>query len=92
MHLGKLVFSQVIDHLPMHTFHRSLSRYPSNRYKKSFSCIDQYHCMALAKLSYRESSHHIEACLRAQRGKLYHMGIRSSISRSTLTDASERRD
>ncbi|MEJ1408932.1 MAG: IS4 family transposase, partial [Candidatus Sedimenticola sp. (ex Thyasira tokunagai)] len=62
------------------------------RYKKSFSCLDQYLCMAFAQLTYRESLRDIEACLRAQRDKLYHMGIRSSISRSTLADASERRD
>ncbi|MEJ1355298.1 MAG: IS4 family transposase [Candidatus Sedimenticola sp. (ex Thyasira tokunagai)] len=92
MHVGKLVFSQIIDHLPMHTFRRCVTRYHGNRYKKSFSCLDQYLCMAFAQLTYRESLRDIEACLRAQRDKLYHMGIRSSISRSTLADASERRD
>ena len=92
MHVGKLVFSQVIDHLPMHTFRRCVSRYHGNRYQKSFSCLDQYLCMAFAQLTYRESLRDIEACLRAQKDKLYHMGIRSSVARSTLADANERRD
>ena len=92
MHVGKLVFSQVIAHLPMHTFRRCVARYQGNRYAKSFSCLDQYLCMAFAQLSYRESLRDIEACLRAQKDKLYHMGIRGSVSRSTLADANERRD
>jgi IS4 transposase len=92
MHVGKLVFSQVIDHLPLHTFRRCVVRYDGNRYKKTFSCLDQYLCMAFAQLTYRESLRDIEACLRAQKEKLYHMGIRSSVSRSTLADANERRD
>ena len=92
MHVGKLIFSQVIDHLPMHTFRRCVCRYQGNRYQKSFSCLDQYLCMAFAQLTYRESLRDIEACLRAQKDKLYHMGIRSSIARSTLADANERRD
>jgi len=92
MHIGQLVFSQIIDHLPMHTFRRCIARYGGNRYKKSFSCLDQYLCMAFAQLTYRESLRDIEACLRAQKDKLYHMGIRGNISRSTLADANERRD
>ncbi len=92
MHVGKLVFSQVIAHLPMHTFRRCVARYQGNRYAKSFSCLDQYLCMAFAQLTYRESLRDIEACLRAQNDKLYHMGIRGSVSRSTLADANERRD
>ncbi len=92
MHVGKLVFSQVIAHLPMHTFRRCVARYQGNRYAKSFSCLDQYLCMAFAQLTYRESLRDIEACLRAQKDKLYHMGIRGSVSRSTLADANERRD
>ena len=92
MHVGKLVFSQVIEHLPMHTFRRCIARYQSNRYAKSFSCLDQYLCMAFAQLTYRESLRDIEACLRAHKDKLYHMGIRGLISRSTLADANERRD
>ena len=92
MHVGKLVFSQVIEHLPMHTFRRCIARYQGNRYAKSFSCLDQYLCMAFAQLTYRESLRDIEACLRAHKDKLYHMGIRGRISRSTLADANERRD
>ena len=92
MHVGKLVFSQVIDHLPIHTFRRCVARYQGNRYIKSFSCLDQYLCMAFAQLTYRESLRDIEACLRAQKDKLYHMGIRGSISKSTLADANENRD
>jgi len=92
MHVGKLVFSQVIDHLPMHAFRRCVARYGGNRYKKSFSCLDQYLCMAFAQLTYRESLRDIEVCLRAQKDKLYHMGIRGSVSRSTLADANQRQD
>ena len=92
MYTGKLVFSQVMDHLPMHTFRRCVQRYQGNHHVKRFTCIDQFYCMAFAQLTYRESLRDIEACLRAQHNKLYHMGIRSKISRSTLADANERRD
>ena len=92
MYASKLVFSQVIDHLPIHTFRRCVVRYQGNRYVKSFSCLDQYLCMALAQLTYRESLRAIEACLRAQKDKLYHMGIRGGVSKSTLADANEARD
>jgi len=92
MHVGRLVFSQVIDHLPMHTFRRCVTRYNGNRYTKTFSCLDQFLCMAFAQLTYRESLRDIEACLRAHKDKLYHMGIRGSVSRSTLAEANERRD
>jgi len=66
MYTGKLVFSQVIEHLPLHTFRRHVRRYGGNRYTKQFSCLDQYLCMAFAQLTYRESLRDIEACLRAQ--------------------------
>jgi len=92
MRVGRLAFSQVIDHLPMHTFRRCVARYGGNRYKKTFSCLDQYLCMAFAQLTFRESLRDIEACLRAHKDKLYHMGIRGGVSRSTLADANERRD
>jgi hypothetical protein len=92
MHVGWLVFSQVIDHLPMQTFRRYVARYEGNRYKKTFSCLGQCLCMAFAQLTSRESLRDIEACLRAHKDKLYHMGIRGGVSRSTLADASERRD
>lgn len=89
---GKLVFSQLIDHLPMRTFRRCVARHQGNRYVKTFSCTDQYLCLAFAQLTWRESLRDIEVCLRAQRDKLYHMGIRGAVSRSTLADANENRD
>jgi hypothetical protein len=92
MNLGKLVFAQVTRHLPLTTFRRCVARYGGGHKVKSFSCLDQYLCMAFAQLTYRESLRDIEACLRAQAGKLYHMGIKSRVSRSTLADANESRD
>lgn len=92
MHIGKIVFSQVIEHLPMQTFRRCVQRYDGNRKIKSFSCLDQFLCMAFAQLTYRESLRDIEACLRAQREKLYHMGIRGGVSRNTLSNANKVRD
>jgi len=92
MYSGRLVFAQVIDHLPLHTFRQCVARYRGQHKVRGFSCLDQYLCMAFAQLTYRESLRDIEACLRAQRSKLYHMGIRSHVSRSTLADANERRD
>ncbi len=92
MYTGKLVFSQVTDHLPLHTFRRCVDRYQGEHYVKQFRCLDQYLSMAFAQLTYRESLRDIEACLRAQKNKLYHMGIRATISRSTLADANEKRD
>ena len=92
MHAGQFVFSQVIDYLPMHIFRRCLARYGGNRYMKKFSCFDQYPCMSFAQLTHRESLRDIEVCLRAQADKLYHMGIRGRVSRSTLSDANESRD
>ena len=91
MYSGKLVFAQVMDHLPMHTFRRAVSRYGGNRYVKSFPCHSQFLCMAFAQLTYRESLRDIEVCLRAQRQKLYHLGIRSPVSRNTLANANKRR-
>jgi hypothetical protein len=92
MHIGKIVFSQVIEHLPIHTFRRCVQRYDGNHKIKSFSCLDQFLCMAFAQLTYRESLRDIEACLRAQREKLYHMGIRGGVSRNTLANANKVRD
>jgi hypothetical protein len=92
MFTGKLVFAQAMDHLPLHTFRRCVQRYGGNRYIKRFSCQDQFRCMAFAQFTYRESLRDIEACLNAQSNKLYHMGIRSSVARSTLADANEKRD
>jgi hypothetical protein len=92
MYSGKLVFAQLVDHLPLHTLRRCVARYRGHRKVKSFSCLDQYLCMAFAQLTYRESLRDIETCLRAQRGKLYHMGIRSEVSRNTLANANAVRD
>jgi hypothetical protein len=92
MNSGKLVFAQITQHLPLTTFRRCVARYGGEHKVKTFSCLDQYLCMAFAQLTYRESLRDIEACLRAQADKLYHMGIRSRVSRSTLADANEVRD
>ncbi len=92
MYSGKLVFSQVIDHLPMHTFRRCVKRYRGNHKVKEFTCLDQFLCMAFAQLTYRESLRDIEACLRAQSNKLYHMGIRSQVARNTLANANKVRN
>ena len=92
MYTGKLVFSQVMEHLPLHVFHQCVDRYNGNFKVKEFTCLDQYLCMAFAQLTYRESLRDIEACLRAQKSKLYHMGIRSSLSRNNLANANKVRD
>jgi Domain of unknown function (DUF4372)/Transposase DDE domain len=92
MNTGTLVFAQVTKHLPLTTFRRCVARYGRTHKVKTFSCLDQYLCMAFAQLTYRESLRDIEACLRAQQSKLYHMGIKSWVSRSTLADANETRD
>ncbi|TLM97649.1 IS4 family transposase, partial [bacterium] len=92
MYTGKLVFSQVMEHLPLHVFHRCVDRYNGDFKVKEFTCLDHYLCMAFAQLTYRESLRDIEACLRAQKNKLYHMGIRSAVSRNTLANANKVRD
>jgi hypothetical protein len=92
MHSGKLVFAQLTSHLPLSTFRRCVTAYGGEHKVKSFSCLEQFLCLAFAQLTYRESLRDIEACLRAQSDKLYHMGIRCRISRSTLADANEVRD
>lgn len=92
MHAGKLVFSQLMDHLPIDTFHRCVKRYNGNHKIKSFTCLDQYLCMAFAQLTHREGLRGIEACLRAQSKKLYHMGFRGGISRNNLSNANKVRD
>lgn len=92
MYSGKLVFAQLMDHLPAHTLRRCVQRYRGHHKVKQFSCLDQYRCMAFAQLTYRESLRDIEACLRAQQSKLYHMGIRATVARSTLADANQVRD
>lgn len=92
MYRGKLVFAQLMEHLPLHTFRRCVARYPSRYPTLSFSHLDQFLCMAFAQLTFRESLRDIETCLRAQSTKLYHLGIRGGVARSTLADANERRD
>ncbi|MBF0589659.1 MAG: DUF4372 domain-containing protein, partial [Magnetococcales bacterium] len=76
MYKGKIVFAQLMDHLPLHTFRRCIQKYKGNHKVISFSCLDQFLCMAFAQLTYRESLRDIGVCLRAQQSKLYHMGIR----------------
>lgn len=92
MHAGKLIFAQLTEYLPLTTFRRCVARYGGEHKIKRFTCLEQFLCLAFAQLTYRESLRDIEACLRAHREKLYHMGIRSRISRSTLADANEVRD
>jgi hypothetical protein len=92
MYVGKLVFAQLMDFLPLHTFRRCVARFPSNYPTKTFSHLDQYLCMAFAQLTFRESLRDIEVCLRAHESKLYHLGIRGHVARSNLADANEKRD
>ena len=92
MNRGKLVFAQLMQHLPLTTFRRCVTRYRGTFKVKSFSCLDQFLCMAFAQLTYRESLRDIEVCLRAQSSKLYHLGIRSAVARNTLANANAVRD
>ena len=92
MNVGKLVFAQLMDHLPWKSFGRLVERYGGDHRVRHFNCAQQFRCMAFAQLTYRESLRDIEACLRAQRSKLYHLGISAPVARSTLADANEVRD
>ena len=92
MRAGKFVFAQLMEFLPWKRFERLVIKYDGDRYVKNFRCSSQFLCMAFAQLTYRESLRDIEACLRAHSTKLYHLGIRGRISRSTLADANESRD
>ena len=92
MNTGKTILSQVMEFLPMYEFHKCVERYHGERKILSFSCFDQYLSMAFAQLTYRESLRNIESCLRSMPERLYHMGFRGKISRSTLADANENRD
>jgi hypothetical protein len=92
MHSGRSVFSQLMDFLPRHEFNKCVKRYRGQYRLRTFSCFDQFLCMAFAQLTYRESLRDIETCLRAMHSKLYHAGIRGNVSRSTLADANEKRD
>ena len=89
---GKFVFAQVMDHVPLTTFHRCVARYCGEHKVQTFSCLDQYLSMAFAQLTYRESLRDIEACFRAQNSKLYHLGFRSTVARNTLANANATRD
>ena len=92
MNTGKLVFSQLMEYLPLHVFRQCVTKYPSRYPTLKFSHLDQFLCMAFAQLTYRENLRDIETCLRAHQAKLYHFGIRGSVARSTLADANELRD
>ncbi len=92
MNLGRTVFAQLMDHVPSYEFQKCVTRYRGDYQQKSFSCWDQFLCMTFAQLTYRESLRDIEACLRSMSSKLYHMGFRGKVARSTLADANESRD
>ena len=92
MYAGKTLFAQLMDFLPWTTFARIVARYDGDRRVESLSCAEQYRAMAFAQLTYRESLRDIETCLSVQASKLYHMGFREPIRRSTLADANETRD
>lgn len=92
MNAGRTVFSQLIEYAPSKEFQKCVARYRGDSHFRGFSCWDQYLAMAFAQLTYRESLRDIEACLRAMSGKLYHMGFRGRVARTTLADANERHD
>ena len=92
MFVGRTIFAQVLEGLPLRRFHTCVRRYSGDRKIKTFTCLDQFRVMAFAQLTYRESLRDIETCLRAMQPKLYHMGIRSLVSRNTLAHANQVRD
>ena len=92
MNSGKTVFAQLLQHLPRYEFNQCVLRYYGNHKIRSFSCLDQFLCMAFAQLTYRESLRDIVTCLNSHREKLYHMGFRGKLAKSTLADANELRD
>ena len=92
MNTGKLLFTQLMDCVPWTSFARSVARYGGDHRMRRFSCAEQYRAMAFAQLTYRECLRDIEACLNAQPNKIYAMGFRSQVRRSTLADANELRD
>ena len=89
MNSGKTIFSQLMEFLPTYEFRQCVKRYRGNYKIKSFSCWDQFLCMAFAQLTYRESLRYIQACLRGNHQKLYHMGFRGKVSRNTLAHANQ---
>lgn len=92
MNPGRPIFAQLMEYLPLAEFRKAVNRYKGDHRVRHFSSLDQFYCMAFAQLTYRESLRDIETCLRAMQSKLYHMGIRGKVSRSTLADANEKRN
>jgi hypothetical protein len=92
MNTGKTVFAQILEHLPRYEFDKYVKKYKGNHRVRKFSCYDQFLCLAFAQITYRESLRDIETCLNSHHEKLYHIGFRGQISRSTLADANEKRD
>src|SRR5438046_5792554 len=92
MHQGRTVFAQIMELISHNEFNRCLERYDGNQRVRRLTCWDQYLAMAFAQLTYRESLRDIEACLGSLQGKLYHLGFRGKVARSTLADANESRD
>lgn len=92
MNQGQTIFSQIMSYIPRHSFHSCANKYQGNYRVRTFTCWEQFLVMAFAQLTYRESLRDIETCLRAMKNKLYHLGIRNNISRSTLADANEKRE
>lgn len=92
MNRGRTIFAQLMDLLPLAEFRRCVERYRGDYKVQSFSCLDQFLCLAFAQLTYRESLRDIETCLRAHRSQLYHMGFRGGVSRNTLANANQQRD
>jgi hypothetical protein len=92
MNAGKTVFAQILEHLPRYEFDKFVKEYEGNRRVRKFPCYDQFLCLAYAQLTYRESLRDIETCLNSHHEKLYHIGFRGQISRSTMARAGEKRD
>ncbi len=86
------IFKQLMDFMPLPTFRRCVAKHQGNFRTRTFSCLDQFLCMAFAQITQRKNLRDIEICLRSQSKKLYHMGIRGKVSRSTLAEANEKRD
>jgi len=92
MHSGRTIFTQLMDFVPAYEFRKCVERYNGNYKVKSFTCWDQFLCMAFAQLTYRESLRDIQVCLRAAQSRLYHLGLRGKVSRNTLAHANQVRD
>jgi Domain of unknown function (DUF4372)/Transposase DDE domain len=92
MNAGKLVFAQIMEFAPWHTFRRLVAKYRGDFNVRSFSCLDHFLCMAFAQVTYRESLRDVEACFGSQATSLYHLGIRGNVVRSNIADANESRD